>query len=67
MHPKGVVPLDGVEIETVRTGPKAALTSSIRLTHPSFGGKAMLLCAKDDMERDRWLTALTASSYMYVF
>lgn len=64
MHPKGVVPLDGVEIETVRTGPKPGLTSSVRLTHPSFGTKSMILCARDDAERDKWVTALSASSYM---
>lgn len=64
MHPKGVVPLDGVEIETVRTGPKPGLTSAVRLTHPSFGTKSMILCARDDAERDKWVTALSASSYM---
>ena len=66
MHPKGVVPLDGVEIEAVRAGPKPALTAAVRLTHPSFGSKAMLLCAKDDAERDRWITALTAASVVCV-
>lgn len=64
MHPKGVVPLGGVEIETVRAGPKPALTSALRLSHPSFGAKSMLLCAADDSERDKWSTALQASSYM---
>lgn len=66
MHPKGIVPLDGVEVETVRAGPKqlSALTAAIRLTHPSFGTKAMLLCARDDAERERWVTALTAASYI---
>ena len=64
MHPKGVVPLGGIEIETVRAGPKAALTSALRLSHPSFGAKSLLLCAADDTERDKWFTALQASSYM---
>jgi PH domain len=64
MHPKGVVPLDGVEIETVRTGPKVGMTSALRLTHPSFGTRSLLLCAGDDSERDRWVAVLSASSYV---
>lgn len=64
MHPKGVVPLDGVDIETVRAGPNAGMTSALRVTHPSFGTRSLLLCAGDDSERDRWVAALTASSYM---
>ena len=66
MHPKGVVPLDGVEVELVRTGPSVSFQSSMRLSHRSFGVKSVLLCARDDAERDCWVEAIKAASMMYV-
>ncbi len=64
LHPKGVVPLDGVSIETVRAGPNKSLQSSIRISHASFGMKSVLLCAHDDAERDRWVSALQTASHV---
>lgn len=56
------MPLDGVEIETVRAGPNKTLQSALRISHASFGTRSLLLCAHDDTERDRWVDALTQSS-----
>lgn len=61
MHPKGMLPLDGVDIGTERTGPSKSLQSGIRISHPSFGNRAMILCAHNDEERDKWVTALQNS------
>ena len=58
---QGVVPLDGVDVETVRTGPSKSHQSGFRISHASFGTKAMLLCASDDGERDKWVAALQSS------
>lgn len=58
MHPKGVVSLDCVDVETLRTGPTKALQSAFRISHPSFGTRSMVLCARDDKERDAWVAAL---------
>jgi hypothetical protein len=64
MHAKGCVPLDGVEIETVRAGPSKNMQAAIRIAHPSFGNKSFLICAHTDEERDKWLTALQNSRYV---
>ena len=64
MHPKGAVPLDRVEVELVRVGPTPSQQSSRRLSHPSFGVKSVLLCARDDAERDKWVEAIRAASMM---
>ena len=61
MHPKGLLPLDGVDITTERNGPSKSLQSGIRIAHPTFGNKSMLLCAHNDEERDKWVTALQNS------
>lgn len=55
------MPLDGVDVETVRSGPTKAVQSGFRLSHASFGAKALLLCAGDDAERDKWVSAVNAS------
>jgi PH domain len=61
MHPKGVIPLDGVEVETVRAGPTKTMISGFRISHKSFGTKSLLLCCQNDTERDRWVAAVNAS------
>lgn len=61
MHPKGIVPLERVEVETVKAGPNKAMQSALRISHRSFGTKSVLLCAKDDTERDEWMAAIIAS------
>jgi hypothetical protein len=61
MHPKGVIPLDGVEVETVRAGPSKTMISGFRISHKSFGTKSLLLCCQNDTERDRWVAAVNAS------
>ena len=63
-HPKGCFVLDGVDVETTRTGPKATMTSGIRISHPSFGARSLVLCASDDTERNKWVAALQASRNM---
>lgn len=62
IHPKGLLPLDGVDVELVRMGPHKDRQSGFRLSHPSFGTKSLCLCARDDAERDRWVAAITAAS-----
>ena len=55
------MPLDGVDVETARSGPTKALQSGFRVSHASFGSKSLLLCAPDDAERDKWVAAINAS------
>jgi len=62
IHPKGIVPLDGVDVEVTRAGPPKASNSGIRLSHPSLGTKTLLLCAKDDAERDKWVAVIQAAA-----
>ena len=58
MHPKGAIPLDGVEVEAISAGPNKTTQSAFRVTHPTFGARVLTLCAHGAAERDTWIHAL---------
>lgn len=64
-HPRGVLPLDGCTIQRVEQGPTKALAHlGLRISHPSFGRRALVLCAETAADRERWLVALENSRYI---
>ena len=64
-HPRGVLPLDGCTVQRVEQGPRKDLAHlGIRISHPSFGRRALVLCAETAADRERWLIALENSRYI---
>jgi len=62
--PAGLLPLDGTAVDKVDDGPTRALRNSFAVSHPSFGGRALVLCADTEAERDRWMTAVESCRFI---
>eukprot|EP01138_Halocafeteria_seosinensis_P002332 gb/GECG01002389.1/.p1 GENE.gb/GECG01002389.1/~~gb/GECG01002389.1/.p1 ORF type:complete len:283 (+),score=60.57 gb/GECG01002389.1/:1-849(+) len=63
-HPKGVLPLDSCTVDTCNEGPKRSMKFGIRITHPSFGKKSLILAAENGDNQDRWYQALENCRYI---
>jgi hypothetical protein len=64
VHPKGVLPLDGTSVARVDDGPTKSQRNSLAITHPSFGGRALVLCAETPETLTRWMDALEGSKFV---
>lgn len=63
-HPKGVLPLDSCDVDTCHEGPRRDMPYGIRITHPSFGGKSLILSAETSEDQDKWYQALENCRYI---
>ena len=68
-HPKGVLPLDGADINplALTDGPKVdgqRTTFGIDITHSSFGGRALSLAVETEAMRNTWVAAMEASRHV---
>ncbi len=63
-HPKGLLPLDGTTVERVDDGPTRHLRNSFAISHASFGGRALVLCAESPEARDKWMHQIEACRFI---